>query len=314
MKMNHISVAAVLVAALFCSSCVVSPDGYYGPYGTYSVSTNGYNTSVAWTNASYDANGFPIFGYSYGRPVYGYTEAGVAIFTVAALTALCFVPSWRPAPWYHGHWHYPHHCHRVAAPPRHPHGHAPGVRPHGGMNAPIHRNPGSVFNKHPKPAGGMHHSHHGNAHRPNNNIGRPNHGNAHRPNNNIGRPNHGNANRPNNNIGRPNNNIGRPNHGNANRPNNNVGRPNHGNVNRPNNNIGRPNHGNANRPNNNTGHSHSSVNRPGRGNRPSSSVTRPASAGRPTGMSRPSGMSRPTGLSRPTGMSRPTGGGRGHRR
>ncbi len=186
MKIPRISIAAVLVAAMFCTSCVVRPDGSYAPYGTYSVSTNGYDTSVAWTNASYDANGFPIFGYSYGRPVYGYTEAGVAIFTIAALTALCFVPRWKPAPWYHGHWHYPPHCHRVAAPPRHPHGHAPHVRPHGGIHAPIHRNPGAVFNKHPKPAGHMNRPGH-------NNAVRPNMGNMNRPaNNNVVRPNAGN--------------------------------------------------------------------------------------------------------------------------
>ncbi len=273
---------------MFCTSCVVRPDGSYAPYGTYSVATNGYNTSVAWTNASYDANGFPIFGYSYGRPVYGYTEAGVAIFTVAALTALCFVPRWSPAPWYRGHWHYPPHCHRVAAPPRHPHGHAPHVRPHGGMNAPIHRNPGSVFNKHPKPMG--------HANRPgHNNMHRPNPGHANRPNNMV-RPNPGHANRPNNMV--------RPNPGHANRPNNMV-RPNPGHANRPNNMV-RPNPGHANRPAKfskpiNIG----SMNRPGASgiSRPSVSHSRPMhNISRPTssmgGMSRPSGGGRPGGRGR----------------
>lgn len=144
MKLHHASVALIAGLSVLCTSCVVRPgDGY----GTFTYSTNGYNSSVAWTNASYDANGFPIFGYSYGRPVYGYTDAGVAIFSIAALTALCFVPKWRPAPWYHGSWHYPPHIHRVAAPPRYEHGHRPHMRPHGGMNAPIHRNPASVLGK-----------------------------------------------------------------------------------------------------------------------------------------------------------------------
>ena len=126
MKIKHISIATLAGISLICSSCVVAPaDGY----GTFTYSTNGYNSSVAWTSASYDVNGFPIYGYSYGRPVYGYTATGAAIFSIAALTALCFVPDWGPAPWYHGHWHYPHHIHRVACPPRYAHGHHPGKRP-----------------------------------------------------------------------------------------------------------------------------------------------------------------------------------------
>ncbi len=145
MKLKHVSVAALAAVSLLLSSCVY---GLGDGYGTFSYSTNGYSSSVAWTSASYDANGFPIFGYSYGRPVYGYTDAGVAVFTIAALTALCFVPHWNPAPWYHGHWHYPAHIHRCAAPPRFPHGHLPGNRPPGGMNAPIHRNPGAVLRPH----------------------------------------------------------------------------------------------------------------------------------------------------------------------
>ena len=250
MKMKHISVAAILVSAMLFSSCVVTPDGHYAPYGTYSVSTNGYSTSVAWTNASYDANGFPIFGYSYGRPVYGYTEAGVAIFTVAALTALCFVPRWAPAPWYHGHWHYPPHCHHVAAPPRYPHGHAPGVRPHGGMNAPIHRNPAHVFKSHPQPP----HGHHGAPSR------NPHVGSMHRPNNNhhAARPQAG------------------PNHGNMNRPGHNVNRPTPGNMNRPSHNVSRPNSGSVSRPSHNV--SRPSMSRPSGGSRPSG-MSRPSGGG-----------------------------------
>ena len=136
MKLRYISIATIAASSLLLSSCYV---GYANGYGTFSYATDGYSSSVAWTNASYDANGFPIFGYYYGRPVYGYTAAGAAIFTIAALTALCFVPHWSPAPWYHGHWHYPAHIHRVAAPPHFPANHHPGVRPQGGMNAPIHK-------------------------------------------------------------------------------------------------------------------------------------------------------------------------------
>ena len=85
------TIAAVAGVAVVCSSCAYPNVGYssYTVPGTVSA-------GVAWSNASYDASGFPIFGYSYGRPVYGYTSAGEAVFTIAALTALCFVPYWGP--------------------------------------------------------------------------------------------------------------------------------------------------------------------------------------------------------------------------
>lgn len=154
MKMSKMKAAAVAVmccSGLFLNSCM-----YEVPvYGGVSYN-NGYGgvSVAAWTDASYDANGFPIYGYYYGRPVYGYTPEGVAIFTFAALTAACFVPLWAPAPWYHGHWHYPHHIHRVEVPHHCPHDHRPAQRPHGGLNAPIHKNPQSVLraNHHNAPA------------------------------------------------------------------------------------------------------------------------------------------------------------------
>lgn len=143
MKMNKFPAAVVAVlscSAVFLSSCVYEMPVYRG--GTaYSYSS----AAPVWTEASYDANGFPIFGYYGGRPVYGYTAEGVAIFTFAALTAACLVPLWAPAPWYHGHWHYPRHIHRVNVPPHCPHDHRPAMRPHGGMNAPIHKHPHQVL-------------------------------------------------------------------------------------------------------------------------------------------------------------------------
>ncbi len=316
MKLKYISIAALAAASVLLSSCVYYPgDGY----GTFTYSTNGYNSSVAWTSASYDANGFPIFGYSYGRPVYGYTEAGVAIFTLAALTALCFVPHWKPAPWYHGGWSYPAHIHRVAAPPHFPSGHRPGVRPPGGMNAPIHRNPESVLG--PRRDGSGNRPGMGNQpNRPNmgNQPNRPNMGNQpNRPNmgNQPNRPNMGNQpNRPNmgNQPNRPNmgNQPNRPNMGNQpNRPNmgNQPNRPNMGNQpNRPNNGArpgnngpqaGRQGNNQPNRPaaGNNSGRNvnHTPINRP----QISGSHSRPqANAGRPSmGGSRPSLGSRPSG-------------------
>lgn len=131
MKIPHATLALLTGVSVICSSCVVPDSGY----ASYAV-PGSVNAGAAWTSASYDANGFPIFGYSYGRPVYGYTSAGVAIFTIAALTALCFVPHWAPAWWYRGPYHYPHGIHRVPAPPFFPHGHHPGMRPPGGAVPP----------------------------------------------------------------------------------------------------------------------------------------------------------------------------------
>ena len=270
MKIKKISIAIVAGAAVLLSSCVTDA-GVWG--ASVSYASPGFSSSVAWTNASYDVNGFPIYGYAYGRPVYGYTAAGAAIFSIAALTAWCYVPDWGPAPWYHGHHHHPHHCHRVPAPPKYAPGHHPHKRPSGGMNAPIHKNPSSVLGK---PIG---HS------------GKPNHGNAHH----NGRPNgsHGNhqASRPNN--GRPNGAFNNNNHGNRpdfnSRPGNNNGRPN---VN------SRPS-GNSNpRP---------SLGSPSTSSRPS--MSRPSAPSRPS-VSRPSAPSRPS-VSRPSAPSRPSmGGGR----
>ena len=142
MKTKHVSLVALTAVAMLFGSCV-----YYNPYGYHYHDPYdfAYDSGEMWVASSYDVNGFPIFGYYYGRPVYGYTAAGAAIFTFAALTASCYVPHWGPAHWYHGSWRYPHHIHRVGAPPHFPHGHQPSLRPHGGLNAPIHRNPNRYF-------------------------------------------------------------------------------------------------------------------------------------------------------------------------
>ena len=145
MKAGYIATALLGLSAMVLSSCDY---GYWTVGGTYHTPHG--SVTAAWTNASYDADGFPIYGYYYGRPVYGYTPAGVAIFSLAAITAACIVPHWHPAPWYRGSWHYPPRVRRMAVPPHVPGGHHPGVRPAGGMNAPIHRNPASVL--HPAPS------------------------------------------------------------------------------------------------------------------------------------------------------------------
>ena len=144
MKSKLSYIALLAGAALLLNSCMVYE---YPMYTSTSVGvgSNGWSTSVSWTSARYDVNGFPIYGYYYGRPVYGYTPAGVAIFSIAAITAACLVPDWAPAPWYHGHWHYPLHVHRVRVPKYCPPGHHPGR-----MHAPVVHRPHA-------PA--VHHSH-----------------------------------------------------------------------------------------------------------------------------------------------------------
>lgn len=43
----------VAIAALLCAACEIYPGGY----SSFTYTTNGYSSSVAWTAASYDANG-----------------------------------------------------------------------------------------------------------------------------------------------------------------------------------------------------------------------------------------------------------------
>lgn len=182
-NMSKKRVMAVVLAgcvALGLSSCAVYDYPVYTS-ASVGVSGPGWSTSVAWTDARYDANGFPIFGYSYGQPVYGYTASGAAVFTFAALTAHCWVPSWGPAHWYCGHWHYPRHIHRVSCPPphapRHHHvaAHRPAVHHHSG--APKHHAGQQHRPGKPHLAGHSHASgpHHQTAkpQRPGGSVGRP---------------------------------------------------------------------------------------------------------------------------------------------
>ena len=134
MKTKYAILAAFLAGT---SLMVTSCHSAYPTYGGVAVGVGpggmAVSASAEWTNASYDADGYPIYGYSYGRPVYGYTAAGVAIFTLAALTTAYYLPYWSCAHWCHHHdvyIHYcPRHCHRCWAPDRCPRGHHPHVRP-----------------------------------------------------------------------------------------------------------------------------------------------------------------------------------------
>ena len=153
---KYAKVTLLAAAALLGSSCE-----YYGGYSTFSYSTGNatISTTVAWTAASYDVNGFPIYGYAYGRPVYGYTYTGRPIYVVTELYAGCYVPDWRPAPWCTHHYHYPSGCHHAPKPPKYHHGHNPGLRPkhepHKGpqqhhVDKP-HHNSGKQHHSAPKP-------------------------------------------------------------------------------------------------------------------------------------------------------------------
>lgn len=147
--MNKYTKATLLAAAaLLTTSCEIDP--YW--YGSVTYSGVHISTTVAWTSASYDANGFPIYGYAYGRPVYGYTHTGRPIYVVTELYAGCYVPDWRPASWCVHHYHYPSGCHHAPKPPKHHHGHNPGHRPkhephqgppHHHHNAKPHHNSGN---------------------------------------------------------------------------------------------------------------------------------------------------------------------------
>ncbi len=141
---KYIKATVIAGAALLATSCEIYPNGYT----SFSYSTDGYSSSVAWTAASYDANGFPIYGYAYGRPVYGYTVSGSPIYSISLLYSGCYVPNWKPASWCKHHHSYPSGCHHAPKPPKHDKAHKPHVRP--AMHAPIHKRPESVLGK-PRP-------------------------------------------------------------------------------------------------------------------------------------------------------------------
>ena len=148
LKLAHLLLPIGL--ALLYSSCEPLYIDGYGSYSSSGYYAPSYSCSVAWTAASYDANGFPIYGYSYGRPVYGYTTSGSPIFSINLLYAGCYVPNWGPASWCHSHHHhhYPQGVHHAPKPPKYHHDHKPDVRPP--SHAPIHKDPASVMGS-PKP-------------------------------------------------------------------------------------------------------------------------------------------------------------------
>lgn len=126
MNFPRLIAPGLVLGALLLASC---DSTWHTDYVYAGSGYNGSYASVGWSNARYDALGYPIYGYDDGRPVYGYSAAGLPIFSFSALTSYCYVPNWGPASWYCGHWHYPRHVHRRPLPPRYPHHHHPGLRP-----------------------------------------------------------------------------------------------------------------------------------------------------------------------------------------
>ena len=101
MKKKFIYLSILAASSVMLSSCYVTagPHGHVTVGGSGGISVDSHGNVAAWTDASYDSAGFPIYGYYYGRPVYGYDAYGAAVFTFGALTAACIVPAWGPAPW-----------------------------------------------------------------------------------------------------------------------------------------------------------------------------------------------------------------------
>ena len=162
---NKLKIGLLALAAVLFASCYYVPLSTYGGGGgggggyvnhavDYSsgnrVTYDTYDSSEQWVDASYDSNGFPIYGYEYGRPIYGYNTSGIAIYSYGLLRTTCYAPSWNPAPWYRGKWRYNRHIHRYAAPPHYPRHHRPHCRPHGGTYAPINRHPRDNFQQRPR--------------------------------------------------------------------------------------------------------------------------------------------------------------------
>lgn len=100
-KLTHFILSVGFVFSL--SSCEVLidsflEDGFYTPQAPVQTGTNAAQTSftngIMWQPARYDDNGYPIYGYADGRPVYGYTKQGSLIYQLNHIYSGCRVPSW----------------------------------------------------------------------------------------------------------------------------------------------------------------------------------------------------------------------------
>ncbi|MEG0587457.1 MAG: hypothetical protein RR506_06050, partial [Akkermansia sp.] len=121
------SLAFSAAGCLVLSSCY-DPNWDVGVGASYN--SGGYGGSSYGGNY-YDTTGYPVFGYQGGRPVYAYDTYGRPVYSINLIYRNYYIPSWRPAHYYHGHYHRPHYvrpCHRpphgchgsLQRPPHHP--------------------------------------------------------------------------------------------------------------------------------------------------------------------------------------------------
>lgn len=102
MKHKLIKLLLPIGAVLSFSSCELLLTDFnnfgYVPTTNVQTGTNAAQTSftngIHWQAANYDSNGFPIYGYADGRPVYGYTKQGSLIYQMNHIYSGCYVPSW----------------------------------------------------------------------------------------------------------------------------------------------------------------------------------------------------------------------------
>lgn len=132
MKKNII-VLGSLVGGLVCSSCM-PPAVAVDAAPEAGITTNEPTgakvaTSTQWLESNYDLVGFPIYGFYFGKPIYGYSEFGLSILDVNKIVPGASVPSWEPLSTYKGKYYYPSYVGRTATPKKFPRGHQPQLRP-----------------------------------------------------------------------------------------------------------------------------------------------------------------------------------------
>lgn len=183
MKFTNLTSVLAAVSLSFLSSC--APDWWWDSPGNFYA-------QAGWTSARYDSSGFPIYGFYNNRPVYGYTSAGLPVFSFFELTRFCIVPDWKPAPHYRGDWKYPAHIDRRATPPRPPQPHDKPISPKHPDNfssrgeprpgaQPPHGSVGIKSNQHFSPSGHIQSPNNSKLSPQQRNAVRPNKGNNFRP-------------------------------------------------------------------------------------------------------------------------------------
>ncbi len=134
MQRKALNLLFVAAAVLVQSSCVAPAPSATGTAAPTLGSTSEplgakVSTRSQWLEANYDLVGFPIYGFYYGKPIYGYNEYGSPIMNATKISSGCYVPSWEPQSGYKGKYYYPSYVVRTARPRNYPQGHQPTRRP-----------------------------------------------------------------------------------------------------------------------------------------------------------------------------------------